>query len=776
MDKLQEGDYVEHWEQGIGKIVKTDQVNRTISVVFKDGGQISLPDDKTKYLKKLNPEGLLAHFFEKAEDVHQLIEDDPTKIVKLLIHDEGEPSERKIDRSRIKALLTKGGGEKRGWRRDFSLIDEQEWKKWWTKVNKKLKTDPWFDTTSKKTIILREEPVSQVQELYQEFLPERTPSKKLALAEKLIAGSDKAEDSKIIQNVSAFLTECINAGREANTFELGVFCGIQARNKGIEVEGIIGREYELALKALLKRSLSPTKQFSMYSLFVKLPSQNPVDHLIILLGSHDKLAKSVEKQLKSKTGLRNLLTSKICQESFTKEQIDGLENLSGADKEEIRKRLEQLGGIIEGRCKEYFFSNILLCEELSSRIKDTIAVFVADSQLINVIYRYLNEVSAKSDHIPYLDKFLHVLSPENVQFCLKNILLTEQSAVQRPQNFLAAFHVLANSPPSLTAEQINSLFEHVNALLSNENIQDRVAQLKLKIGSITAEVPNLQQLKDTLSVEELGNIARNRVLALEQRIQAAKVLVSEHTIAECASVAEYLLRGPTQDDFLVLKDISVSLCKNEFRDEFLQLLINNLPTFDRKLYDSVNGLIEGCGLTTSFAERVLAHCEDDVDLKHQAYVGCMLLNEGVCRQFIKVGLKKLFSDPTSYSRVKKRLAFYCPDHFKGILEEASELYRKSQTNFKSQLQEERRRRDQEVKEILESQEESLNEATHRTSQRYEEYMNKLVPALKEIERAQARIKGARELSQASDLSNELLGRLAFVHEEIEWVLRKLKIF
>ena len=184
MEQFFKNDYIEHWENGVGKVTNVD--DETIAVDFKLYGNIVQPIKRSESFKKLDSKGLLAQLYENENYIYSLIGQESTEIIKLLIYDENESQNRKIERSRIKSLLTKGKPTERRWRKDFGLIDDERWDKWWKKVNKKLSEDVWFDTSSKSVIVLRKKPVSPAQNKFEQFSHEKQKKKKLLICEPLI--------------------------------------------------------------------------------------------------------------------------------------------------------------------------------------------------------------------------------------------------------------------------------------------------------------------------------------------------------------------------------------------------------------------------------------------------------------------------------------------------------------------------------------------------------------------------------------------------------------
>jgi transcription elongation factor GreA-like protein len=103
MDFVQ-GDDIEHWENGIGKILKVNQ--SSIVVTFLNRGEIEVPIEGTKYFKKLSAEGLWARFFENQDDARKLVKEYPAETIELLIRDLDPTHGKKIERSKLKTLLT----------------------------------------------------------------------------------------------------------------------------------------------------------------------------------------------------------------------------------------------------------------------------------------------------------------------------------------------------------------------------------------------------------------------------------------------------------------------------------------------------------------------------------------------------------------------------------------------------------------------------------------------------------------------------------------------
>ena len=173
--KLVVGDYVTHWENGIGKIIESK--DSYIIVNFESIGDVQLPKEKTEYLRALNPDGLYANYYTNKTYVQSLVSQHSAEIIKLLLLDEGKGPQKTLERKRIKLLLT-GGDKTSDWRKNFCLVDETDWKKWWDKVNKNILKNRAIDSTSKISLSLRDESSSLCDSLFHKFNSEEEPLKK----------------------------------------------------------------------------------------------------------------------------------------------------------------------------------------------------------------------------------------------------------------------------------------------------------------------------------------------------------------------------------------------------------------------------------------------------------------------------------------------------------------------------------------------------------------------------------------------------------------------
>ena len=83
MGQFSEGDYIEHWENGVGRVIRIDETS--VHVDFLKRGEILFEKEKTVHFIKLNPSGLLVQMYENFERIQDLLKQESTEIIKLLI-------------------------------------------------------------------------------------------------------------------------------------------------------------------------------------------------------------------------------------------------------------------------------------------------------------------------------------------------------------------------------------------------------------------------------------------------------------------------------------------------------------------------------------------------------------------------------------------------------------------------------------------------------------------------------------------------------------------
>jgi hypothetical protein len=774
MQQFIENDYIEHWENGVGKITKIDK--ESVVVDFMNRGKIVVPKERTTYFKKLNPKGLLVQVYEKLEHIQTLIDQESTEIIKYLICDEDESEGRKIERSRVKPLLTKGVLTERGWRRDFGLVDEDDWKKWWTNVNKKLKKDPWFDTSSKSFIALREKPSSKAQNIYERFTAEKQLHKKLSICEQLIRVCKEDEDQSILGEVEKFVTDLIKVSSQAETTYLAVINAIQLSKKGIEIEPFKERANSLILRTLIESKLPTQKLLQTYSFFSNLPIQSIFDHLIVFLHGNRKLREAISSNFRKKNGLQKVVKGKTYGEIITEEQISAVNALKTRQKEWIQSGLVDLVKLIGNKYLTDFLNSLLLSEDIDHMIKETVSNVIIDSRMTSIIYTYLNKIHrSESRDMPFLPEFLNVLGTDNAERSFRHILLNEKTARERPEVFLAAFKYLATDPSlSIDENQKQLLIADVDRFLSNPQIGE-FSNLRLIISNIKVDVPALDKVNETLKDSELVNLAKTRLTEFGHRIEAFKLLIRRGLKNECQSIIRSLVIGISEQDFIFLEYAFKSFPDSEFAKELFKMIIEQVDVLEQGLNKAFQSFLKSTDMIELFSESILLAKDDSWHSKYHERITHLLYDEYLIKKIIQLGLKKIMLDPVVPPNILKRLSSYFSPFTKVTLEEMRGIFIENQVSSNKELKRVKDDFAEEIDRMVHEHETKLFDAIDKTSQRYEEYLKRLVPLLQELEMIKDKIRAETWPKKMMLFQDEITNKISLIKEDIEAVLKILEV-
>jgi len=449
MLRFAEGDFVENWEYGIGKIKAVNEESVTIS--FQGKADMRLPLDKTTYLKRLHQEGLLAQVYEDRERIDELIRKRSTEIIRMVIYDRDG---KKTSPSEIKSSLTIGNANDRGWRKDFFLVSDADWKNWWAAVSKKLKKDPWFDASIKNQIILREEPLSETGSIMDRFLHDGDLTKKITMAEQLVKDCKKKPDMKVLEAVGQIIEKIIEGESDKAVVDRAVYCSAEIREMGIELKSFLPRAYELISTALVRNNLPGLKKRALYSTFTALPSHNIIDHLIIFLCGDEKLRKEISKHFPREKEFGSLAEKTVFDQPLTTRQIHQMNELVSCPEHILMEGIKSLVQAIDPQCVSNFLISLLLGENIESAINRTVAKAITETKSSNVIFRYFSEVIIPRENSQHcLVEFLNGLGAESAEITLRNVLLNTKMARERRNVFIQAYKYVASEATTCLNEK-----------------------------------------------------------------------------------------------------------------------------------------------------------------------------------------------------------------------------------------------------------------------------------------------------------------------------------
>jgi transcription elongation factor GreA len=198
LEAMQPGGYIIHKSWGLGKIESYDPgIGKMIINFEKDKQGHAM--DPTFFVDKIEvilPGHIIAQHRNDQPAIDAIIKDEPVEIInRILAHKEN----RQASTLEIEKILS-------------FLIGPLKYKKWWNATKKILVKDPKIGVPKKKSepYVLRDVPITPVEEILDEFRRIRNPLSKIELAEKLHAlASDQEELQKHLPEILDTLTKSI---------------------------------------------------------------------------------------------------------------------------------------------------------------------------------------------------------------------------------------------------------------------------------------------------------------------------------------------------------------------------------------------------------------------------------------------------------------------------------------------------------------------------------------------------------------------------------------
>ena len=773
MEEFFKNDLIEHWEYGVGKISAID--DEAVTINFKNHGSIVHPIERSASLTKLNPKGFLAQLYKNEGNLRELIAQESTEIIKLLIADESKSKSGRIERDRIKKILTKGKPEDRGWQKKFWLIEDNGWSKWWKKVNDKLIDDVWFNTTSKSEIILRQKPVSQLQNKYELFLFEKLTKKKLDICESLIKILKIGADQAVVDKISHFLSDVIIGDYQKDLIHFAVFISIQLSEKGAIIEIFDNRANELILDVLFSSKLPSKKLLIIYSYLNKRENQNITDHLIIFTLRDKRLRNAVKKNLTTNIKIKDQLKSYEYEKSISDEHINALNSYKSIKKDSLEKTLIELSEEIDDKCVASFFSHLLLLEKSCSEIRDTVSRVVIKQKLTIIIYTYLNKVHLdKVVEIPYILDFFKFIGSENTDRSLAQILLSKRTASERPLVFLSALISLVTQALSgIDDSKKQSLINHASALLKNELGDPQFDNLKIQISKNAVAIPELKIFAGLLRNDDFVKLVKDRSNSRIKRLDAVKTLIKKGLIKECHSIAKSLLRNICIDDFILIEEILLACPKDKIGKDFVINLLEAVNNLDRDFAGKAAKLIITTDAGGAFIDTILLDGDEDWHKNHRETVKEILRNETLSKITADFALRKILFNHENPAKILDRFSFYCEAFIKFMLEEIRNLSMEEFDRHKKKIEEKENDFLAKLKKDAKVNEEKLIDAIDRTNQRYEEYLGRLMPNLNELKEVESALRRDFKIEKPS--ISILTEKIVLIRENIEGLLKLLGV-
>ncbi len=167
-----EGEIFQHVTWGIGKVVALDSIQNRLTIKFGNTRHKSFTfEGAHQFLTKLPHNHFLAFQETDLGGLKEKAATDPVALVKLIL----KSYNGRITLPELKLLLTE------------KVMTEKEFAKWWNKIKKGLRNDPWIEigAGARPRIRLRSEPKSYLEELLERFEKAATVAKKRLIVKEM---------------------------------------------------------------------------------------------------------------------------------------------------------------------------------------------------------------------------------------------------------------------------------------------------------------------------------------------------------------------------------------------------------------------------------------------------------------------------------------------------------------------------------------------------------------------------------------------------------------
>jgi transcription elongation GreA/GreB family factor len=206
LTKLTPGTFVQHKSWGYGVIVSHDFLlaQTTIDFKTKKGHSMQL-QYAGESLTPLAPDHVAAQKFQDLEGVRKMAQSDPAGLVRLVLHSLGKSATQEQITSQLVP----------------DVFTEATFKKWWEAAKRALKSDPLVGVPQKKTepYILREQGLSQKDEVLAAFKAARTLKDQIAALDNLTKALGQFTDPAVLQPVVAAIENAARKNVKLHTVE-----------------------------------------------------------------------------------------------------------------------------------------------------------------------------------------------------------------------------------------------------------------------------------------------------------------------------------------------------------------------------------------------------------------------------------------------------------------------------------------------------------------------------------------------------------------------------
>ncbi len=326
----------------------------------------------------------------------------------------------------------------------------------------------------------------------------------------------------------------------------------------------------------------------------------------------------------------------------------------------------------------------------------------------------------------------------------------------------------------LNNNQNQSLLSHVNDILSNSKISIN-SDLRLEIIRIMTNTQISGEVKISYDNQELNNIVRMKLIKSDKRLNALSLLINQGLKDDCINLARDIITGIIEDDFIILENIIKAFPDEKLTKQLFSSILKEISISQEKLIICFQKIIFNTNMLGVFSDLILTDKNDDWFKVNSEKINYLLNDQNISRSIIHIGLREYFLKDNCSQSITKRLSIICSKYSSLFLEEMRDIYFKTQEESKSLTYKIKEDFIGQINRMVNEHESQRIDAINRTSQRYEEYLKRIIPHLDELEMINDKIKTGSALKNKSTIESELLNKLTIIKQDIEGILKILGI-
>lgn len=776
MINYKKNDFVYHKQHGVGQI--TNITESSLLIEFINNHSDAFPLDSMSFLDKLDPKGFLSQYYQNPQHLKKLIEDKSTEVIKMLIYDEVSDDGKKINKSRIKPLLTKPRSDQQ-WSNNLILLDDDSWKKWWPSINRKLSKDSWFDTSDKSVIILRDEPISEAKRIYQKFVTEDSIDKKLSLCNDIICHYDRNEKKDNFDEVGQYVSDIIkDKSLNTNIKIQGILIAIQLIKKGVNVELFESDQYPLLLNSFVTTDLSKKQFQTIYSFFKQKHPANVFDFLIIYLYADDKLRQSIAKHIgkitasnKTNKDKKKDINKHNSTYSLNEENLTLLNELSLIRTEALNVDFHSLLNHLDSNTFSDLAYEILHNDKVSNKIKELVVDSLGKGNVLGAIYKVLNSINIKNDKDLKLFLYLlNALPAKHLKDFSEFNLLTVTTLKERPDIFIASLeYLISDECLHLNEDDKQALLPKINSVLSDPLLQNNI-DIKNKIINIGSKLSPKVAISDALKNEELVELATNKNESIGMRVASVKLLIHRGLSKECHQVAHKIADSIEEDDIALLELILRNFLDGHLVEELVSAILSKPILNNNSFAYKFKTLLFNASITDSLFEFLIFKADSNWLEKHHELIKIFMKDEELIKALVVFGINKVDGKQNYYL---DRLYSYFHSSNQMILDCVRPHLLETKATSEKAISDLIKEHNDEINNMRDLHDSAINNAISTTSRRYEQYLSNIVNIMNNLmvlREEVAKVDMIDDYTQLKELILTITSRMA---EDMEGIISAL---